>query len=591
MSAPVLLCILQQTHAFISLYELLLLTMPAGITNRAKANHMYIFKRAANYVLLPVIIATIITGCAKKELKINTTSDANITGYLLQKPDSYALLSELLELSGTAAYLNAYGNYTLFAPTNTAIQQYLQQAGKKSLQELDTATLKNIIRFHLLEDTLYTGTFTDGRLRVQNMYGQYLVTGAAFENGQTSYTIHKQANILSANIKTANGIIHVIDKVLTPPTNTLAKQIQQDAGYSIFTAALQQTGWYDSLNRPLDKAFPAWFTVLAVPDTAFNRIGIQTFQQLKNKYSSTGNTTEKHDSLNIYVAYHILKDIKFSGDLLKAYSHPTCALPEVITTSLRAGNLVINEVTINNITEPGVVLDRNSSDISATNGVLHRLHGNYELKVRVPEPVYWDVADQPELRRLSALFRKPGNVQEFASGYFNDIRWTGGTIKYNTEATSTSNVFYYDDYLSLYLRPAVTSSIEFTTPFILKGRYKVWICVRRTRKQRVSTYFDSTQLQRVFDWGDYYPVDLSETDAELSGYKRYMNSTNTSHVGRLAGIIDVATSGRHIIKFVPLTDEAGTANTFSLDMIHFIPVDKPQTWPRFNRDGSLRLTP
>jgi hypothetical protein len=49
-----------------------------------------------------------------------------------------------------------------------------------------------MVRLHLLEDTLYTGSFTDGKLPVITMYGQYLVTSVVTTGGVSSYTVNRQ---------------------------------------------------------------------------------------------------------------------------------------------------------------------------------------------------------------------------------------------------------------------------------------------------------------------------------------------------------------------------------------------------------------
>ncbi len=50
----------------------------------------------------------------------------------------------------------AYGSYTLFAPTNEAVKLYLTEISKPSVGDLTEAEAKDIVTFHLIQDTLAT---------------------------------------------------------------------------------------------------------------------------------------------------------------------------------------------------------------------------------------------------------------------------------------------------------------------------------------------------------------------------------------------------------------------------------------------------
>jgi uncharacterized surface protein with fasciclin (FAS1) repeats len=72
--------------------------------------------------ILFVGILLFFNSCKRELYTQTTTDDVNITGYLEKYPESFSLISEVLERSGTAGYLGAYGAYTLFTPNNDAIK-------------------------------------------------------------------------------------------------------------------------------------------------------------------------------------------------------------------------------------------------------------------------------------------------------------------------------------------------------------------------------------------------------------------------------------------------------------------------------------
>jgi len=129
-----------------------------------------------------------------------------------------------------------------------AIKIYLQQIGKAATDELDTTALKDLVRIHLIQDTVSTSGFTDGKLSTPTMYGQYLITGV---NDAGITMVNRQAFITQSNILIGNGYIHVIDHVLQPARLTLAKMVEQNSKFSIFTQALKATGFYDTLTLPI----------------------------------------------------------------------------------------------------------------------------------------------------------------------------------------------------------------------------------------------------------------------------------------------------------------------------------------------------
>ncbi|WP_442590964.1 fasciclin domain-containing protein [Pedobacter sp. AW31-3R] len=527
------------------------------------------------------------SGCKKNNYTIATTSDLNITDYLAQHPDQFSEFSSVLKRSEISGVLNAYGTYTIFAPDNDAVKLWLKDIGKSSVQEVPVAELKDLVRYHLFTDTITTSSFTDGKIPVLNQYGQYLITGVSTINGVSSIQVNRSANMISSNIITGNGVIHVLDRVLIPAKLTLAQLIEQNPSYSIFTQALKETGFYDTLNHI--NGSHRWLTAIAESDSSFHEAGFSTYAALKTRYSTKNDPLDPADSLHLFVAYHLLPDIKYLADIVSASSHETLALNEVITTKLNGESILINEDTFNDVVEKGVLVNRAKSDFQASNGTLHELSGNLNIKLRVPYAIYWDPADQPEIRKLVSVFRKSGQKAAFSDPeQFEGMKWQGGDITYNSNASSASDAYVYDDFLSFYIRSAVTQWIEFTTPFIVKGRYKIWICYRRARSQTIQIQFDDVAMQNVVLAHDYYPVNETDNGAEALGFKRFVVTAASvaNNVAKLSGIVEVKTSGKHKIKFVALSNESGSANTFNLDMIHIIPYNIEQKWPRFNRDGT-----
>ena len=552
-------------------------------------------------LMMIVACAFLIPACKKPDLVINTTEDVNIVGYLEKYPDSFSLFKQILDRTGNSSFLNAYGAYTCFAPSNSGVKTYLQRIGAASVDAADLNTLKDMVKLHLLEDTVYTGSFTDGKLPVITMYGQFLVTSVTNNGGVSSYIVNRQAAVTKSNIRVGNGVIHVLDNVLIPATKTIAKQLEEKPEFSIFVQALQATGYYSLLNTVNPDTSLRWYTVFAESNQALADSGFASFAALKTKYSQTGNPLLEHDSLNMYVAYHITKNIKFLGDIISVSVHATLLPQEVVSVKLINQEVVLNEDVFNGILEKGITLDRPKSDNAASNGVWHFAKAHFMVKYRKPTALYWDVSAFEEIMKLPAFYKK-GNYNftraTEADNPIKDHYWGWGSLastnflqyQYST-SSSVTNYSVNNDVNMLPLGlPSRPVWWEMKTPPIIKGRYKVWICYSWQKQSSSSNQLcqvtvNGTLMQRTFNFTEARPIG---TDAELEaiGWKRYIENAGTGNrqAARQVGVIDFTTTQQQLIRITPLN---GTQNNNNLDMIHFIPVDENQILPRFRPDGSM----
>jgi uncharacterized surface protein with fasciclin (FAS1) repeats len=558
-------------------------------------------------IVNPIIAVVFITmlgffsRCKKIDIVQTTTSDVNIYDYLKQRPDKFSSLVSVIDKSGYAGFLNAYGSYTIFAPTNEAVTLYLGEINK-TIAQLTENEAKDIVKFHLFEDTLTTSSFKDGKLPLVTMYGQYLVTSIDITGGVSSFNINRQALVKEANIRTGNGFIHSIDHVLKPASKSLAQLISDNPDFSIFKQALVETGYYDTLNTiNLTNPDRRWLTVLAETNQALLDSGFTNYAALKTRYSNTGNPMNVLDSLHIYVAYHIIPEAKYLADIVSASSHTSLQPLEVLAAGLEDERVLINDIDFNGVHEVGVELKRSTSDVSSTNGVLHTALAHFRPKVRVPVGVYWDVADFSEVRKLPAIFRRANF--NFTSGSVKDITWektdVANDLRYVfSSATSTNFHVAYFDYLVLRMGATGARNFwyEFRTPLLVKGKYKVWVCYRTQKgsgsigqpggsNNPVQVSVDGVPLSRPITFTEQRP-NLSDGEMEALGWKRYTVRTEQYMSGKFVGIVDITTTDRHLLRMQSLSAAGTGQDVNNLDMIHFIPVDYNQYLPRFDRDGT-----
>ncbi|MBO9674292.1 MAG: fasciclin domain-containing protein [Sphingobacteriaceae bacterium] len=596
--------------------------------------------RKINYlVLLGAFVIFVINACKRESLTLTTTDDVNITGFLEKNPEKFSLFTQILERSGTKGYLAAYGKYTIFTPDNSAVNAWLKELNKTAVDQLSAAELKDVVRFHILPDTVATGKFTDGKLNQITLYGQYLQTGVVFKDGVSSYIINKQALITQSNVRVGNGIIHVIDHVLMPSTKTLAVSIETNNRYSIFAQALKETGFYDSLNY-VQSAIPdttrRFQTVILESDSAIKAAGFSNYAALKAKLSKTGNPQSHADSLWMYVAYHISTGANYTPDIVSSPSLATLVPSEIVTTKLVGTRILLNEDEFNGVIEPGVEVNRTFSNVTTANGVLHESKSFYKIKPRVPTGVYFDISDQPELK-LMAAWRVPGqNISLIQNGKFilSGLRADRIPGRLHLNSTSTLPIGTSDgrsyanrDVIQFSMTTNNTARniwVELRTPMLVKGKYKVWICYTQNGNgplSQVGVDVGTTQEQILPNLVDFTQsltssgvptanAALPSADGLMltNGFKRYMATTADVNqdgvrgiqpiavnnqwsvmVGRLAGVVDIKTTDKHWIRFTTL--RGNNDYIMNIDMIHFIPIDDDQNYPRFGTTGAIFKRP
>lgn len=152
--------------------------------------------------------------------------------------------------------------------------------------------------------------------------------------------------------------------------------------------------------------------------------------------------------------------------------------------------------------------------------------------------------------------------------------------------------FYGGDFMKIEIQGNRLEWVEFDTPLLVKGRYKVWVCYRTGLSS------NGAQLKMTFNGEDVpgsrlldttvWPPNLAEDELEARGWKEYLSagSNGGRHMGRLIGTIEVESTGEHLLRFDRVMGIGRSGGGLWLDMIHFIPEDMGQIYPKFARDGS-----
>ena len=108
--------------------------------------------------------------------------------------------------------LSNAGPFTVFAPTNAAFDKVPKETLDNLMKDENKAQLQDILQYHVYVGTLKAEMMEDGQT-LNQVNGQNITV----VKKEGKIIINNTANVI-ASIPAANGIIHVIDAVLLPPS-------------------------------------------------------------------------------------------------------------------------------------------------------------------------------------------------------------------------------------------------------------------------------------------------------------------------------------------------------------------------------------
>ncbi|MCD8261248.1 MAG: fasciclin domain-containing protein [Bacteroides sp.] len=203
-----------------------------------------------------------LTSC-KDELEdtlYRTSDDQTIVEYLENEENGLTDFLALAERAKCRGMLQAYGTYTCFVPTNEALQRYFRE-NALTLETISQEDAQALVGIHVVNDTLTTADFVDGRLPTATIRKQYLTTATKAEQGEVYIEVNRQARIIQKDMLLTNGYIHVVDNMLEEATKTIAETIRElpDVEFSIMKELLEDTGFYEVLEEQKDSLWYTYF--------------------------------------------------------------------------------------------------------------------------------------------------------------------------------------------------------------------------------------------------------------------------------------------------------------------------------------------
>lgn len=310
------------------------------------------------------------------------TADPNfeILVAALTRDDNFEFVSTLQSQESPAPF-------TVFAPTNEAFMDLLEELELGSLDEVPSEVLESALSYHVITeanvrssditDGMEVTTFESGTFTI-NSNGDVTITD---ENGRT-------ATITAVDVQATNGVIHVIDTVLLPgdgsepaPSNSIADFVESNPDYSSLNAALEVADLKATLDGTSD------YTVFAPNNDAFAAF------LSDNGFSSLDDVPV--DVLTQVLLNHVQAESIYAGDLTTGY------INSMASWGASDVNLSMYINTDDGVTINGVS-NVTTADVEVDNGVIHAV----DAVIGLPDVTTFATADPTFSSLVAALTRE-----------------------------------------------------------------------------------------------------------------------------------------------------------------------------------------
>ena len=276
---------------------------------------------------------------------------------------SFTTLIAALEATGLDATLSDMDSkFTVFAPTDDAFALLGQEVIDALLA--DTDTLSDILTYHVISGEVdSSAAISSAGSLVEMVNGDSVGLSLDGEN-----LLVNTATVILVDVAADNGVIHVIDAVLTPPavkgtpTMNIVDTAVAAGDFGTLVTALQAAGLDATLADETQS-----FTVFAPTDAAFAMIDPETLNLL----------IADTDALSSVLLQHVV-----SGEVNSVTAY-TLNGSSATTASGAAIPVAIN-TELDTLTFGGATVQ--TTDIYTTNGIIHVIDTVVVADVELPTP-------------------------------------------------------------------------------------------------------------------------------------------------------------------------------------------------------------
>jgi len=284
----------------------------------------------------------------EKPVSVKTEVKAETVVDIVKKNPDFSILAMALERADLLNALETTQNLTVFAPNNAAFAA--TGLSEEAIKGMAVADLAKVLKYHVLGNKVMASDL----VQAQSVIAPTLAGLNIFASTFGGKVLINGVSVTAADAVVSNGVIHVIDKVLLPPTKTIA-------------ALASETPALAELLKAVSKAELA--SVLADNNKYFT-----VFAPVNEGFTAISKVTAKlsKEDLQKVLFAHLSDKVLFAGNINDQIN---------LTTLHPNANLIftINPVMVKIKEKPTSQSTVKATNIIATNGIIHLIE-----KVLIP---------------------------------------------------------------------------------------------------------------------------------------------------------------------------------------------------------------
>jgi transforming growth factor-beta-induced protein len=254
---------------------------------------------------------------------------------------SFKTLAAALGAADLVATLKSKGPFTVFAPTDAAFAKLPKGTLDDLLKPANKAKLAAILTYHVIAGEVMASTVVtmDGK-KAATVNGASVTIGV--KGGKVTVD---GANVVTTDIKTSNGVIHVIDTVMIPKPDIVDTAVAAGT-FKTLAAALGAA----DLVATLKSKGP--FTVFAPTDAAFAKLPKGTLDDLLKPANKA--------KLAKILTYHVIPGEVMASTVVTMDKKKVATVNGAsVTIGVKGGKVTVDGATVV------------TTDIKTSNGVIH----------------------------------------------------------------------------------------------------------------------------------------------------------------------------------------------------------------------------
>lgn len=173
----------------------------------------------------------ILAACGAVALMGAPKAQADDIGTTAIKAGNFKTLVKAVQAVGLGPTIMGKTKLTVFAPTDAAFAKLPAGTVENLLKPENKATLKKILSYHVLPGTVMAKTVVKlpSGSKVSTVAGEKLIVRMMNGKVMLDPGMGAKSNVTKTDIKADNGVIHVIDTVLIPPSVQRAMMAKKPA--------------------------------------------------------------------------------------------------------------------------------------------------------------------------------------------------------------------------------------------------------------------------------------------------------------------------------------------------------------------------